>query len=284
MSFRVKLGSTVNGRDISLRYLPDHVPSLSDLSLPGALRLLLLDPSLMEGGLVLIVAPQGKGKTTTGSAIIRSRLELYGGFANTVEDPCELPMHGAWGKGVCIQREVTPAAHQESPGEGYYRLLLDTLRQFPAISHGTMLYVGEIGDARTAAETLKAGLNGHLVVATMHARSPADAVRRIADLAAGSRWDNMSSETVRGLLAACLRGVVHQHLKIHKDRTGWEAGEITPSILWNFGESSYVGKAIREGASDRLINVSNKQTDWLRRNSERTVSSTILLEQLQGIS
>lgn len=270
MSFRAQVGRNAEGEDLTLRALPHETPSLNDLRMPRTWRALLLDQSLLDGGLVLVVAPNGQGKTTTASSTVRTRLETFGGLANTCEDPVELPLQGVWGDGVCMQRPaVTPGENgvdrNMSPGEAYHRSLQDALRQFPAITGGgTILFVGEILDAQTAAETLKAASNGHLVVATLHAKSVTAAVRRMATLCAGSQ-DGMDMETVRDLMADSLRGVFHQRLVWAREGEGWSRAEVKGNVLWNEKWDSPVGKAIRGGQFDSLHDISKRQDAELRR-------------------
>ncbi len=191
---------------------------------------------------------------------------MYGGFANTVEDPIELPLQGVWGKGVCMQRPVDQfESSGAAPGEGYFLALTDTLRQFPAITGGgTILFCGEIRDAQTAAETLKAAINGHLVIATIHAKSEASACRRMATLAAGAK-DSADIETVRDLLSEALRGVFYQRLSWRRGdgATGWSAGEVGGGLLWSESPNSAVAKAIKDGKFDDLHKFSKAQNQAL---------------------
>lgn len=262
-SYRCQLGENATHQDIQLRVLPSDVPTLNDLNIPDAWRALMMDQSLLNGGLLLITAPNGQGKTTTASAIVRSRLERYAGLANTCEDPIELPLQGAWGKGLCYQRPANETGDDANPGEGYHRALLDALRQFPAITGGgTILFVGEIRDGRTAAETLKAASNGHLVVATVHARSAAGAVRRMATLAT-SNADGMDLETVRETLAENLRGIFYQRLLWQKEGSGWGAAQVRGEVLWSEKPESALAKAIRAGQFAAITEIAKNQTSRL---------------------
>lgn len=278
MSFRAQLGANAGGHDLTLRVLPDHAPSLSDLRLPAGLRTVLTSKELLDGGLLLIVAPNGQGKTTTASAIVRTRLQAFGGFAITVEDPCELPLQGVWGEGLCIQRPVIPLDPYEAPGDGIYRALIGALRQFPAISQGTMLLVGEIQDGKTAVETLKAAIHGHLVIATLHARSAADAIRRMVSLCA-TVPHAMDTDTARELLAAAVRGVWYQRLHWSQEGAGWGMGEISGHVLWNSSAGHVLG-AIANGSYDRLAEISVRQTEVIKRLGLRPVTAEQVFELL----
>lgn len=271
LSFRAQLGQGSLGHDLSLRALPQACPRLTDLRLPAALKMLLLGRELLEGGLILFVAPNGQGKTTSASATVVSRLEVFGGYAQTVEDPCELPMHGVWGQGVCIQRPVVGQEGDETPGDGFFRAMIDSMRQFPAIPYGTQLMVGEIQDSRTAVETLKAAIHGHLVVATLHARSPADAVRRMASMCANGR-DNLDAETARELLSAALKGVWYQRLQWDRSGEGWSRGQVSGQVLWS-DPQPMIAKAISSGRFDQLGELSKKQTAALETLSQQSAST-----------
>lgn len=278
LSFRAQLGTNALGHDLTLRVLPDHTPSLTDLRLPAAVRTVFTSRDLLEGGLLLVAAPNGQGKTTTASALIRTRLQAFGGFALTVEDPCELPLQGVWGDGLCIQRPVVPLDEYEAPGDGIYRALIGALRQFPAIPQGTMLMVGEIQDGKTAVETLKAAIHGHLVVATIHARSAADAIRRMVSLCASVQFA-MDAETARDLIAAAVRGVWYQRLTWAQRGVGWELGELSGQLLWNQGKGPVAG-AIGSGAYDRLTEISARQTEIVRQLGSRPTTAEQVFELL----
>lgn len=263
LSFRVQVGNTATSPDLQLRVLPGETPSVDDLQFLSSWRALMLDQELLNGGLVLVTAPNGQGKTTTASAVVRSRLELYGGMANTVEDPIELPLQGVWGRGVCYQRPADTNFELRRPGEGYYRGMIDALRQFPAISHGcTILYVGEIRDARTAAETLKAASNGHLVIATMHGKSVEASVRRIATLASDNA-EGMSYGNVLQMLAESLRLVINQRLIWQLDGQGWSAANVRGQVLFSSGYDSAAGSLIRKDSISGLIPLVESQSEVL---------------------
>lgn len=261
MSFRVQLGNNASSQDLQLRVLPQECPSVHDLDLPPPWRALVMDEALLMGGLILITAPNGQGKTTSASAIVRSRLEAFGGMANTIEDPIELPLQHAWGEGgVCYQRPVTTPSNASNSGEGYYMALFDALRQFPAISGGgTILFVGEIRDAKTAAETLKAAANGHLVIATMHGKSVETSIRRMMTLSSDAS-EGMEPANVREMLSECLRMVINQRLFWKLEGEGWSAAKVKGDLVWSRGYESPVANAIRRNSMDALTAIANSQS------------------------
>lgn len=138
---------------------------------------ILLSPDLNMGGIILFAGAAGNGRTTLASATVCARLRKFGGVCITAEDPPEIPMHGPHGDGLCIQTELRK-------GEAYGQRLKATMRAYPGPScKYKTLFIGEIRDKDGAMEALTASLNGLLVLGTLHAGSPGEAIERIARLA-----------------------------------------------------------------------------------------------------
>lgn len=262
-SFRVQVGRNAEQWDLQMRVLPQETPSLSELQMPPTWRELMQSETLCNGGLILITGPTGQGKTTTAAAMVRTRLELFGGMANTVEDPIELPLQGVWGQGICYQRPSAREVDHDGPGAGYHRSLMDALRQFPAISGGcTQLFVGEIQDGRTASETLKAAANGHLVIATIHGKTSISAVRRLLSLAA-DREHGLAHNHVKEMLSECIRGVFNQRLIWKLTGQGWDSASIDGDLMWSSGFDSTVAGTIRARYPEDLATIVAHQTSTL---------------------
>ncbi len=138
-----------------------------DLGLPDNVLARLTAALDAPSGVLLITGPAGSGKTTTAYACLRS-LTSHDQVRSmvTLEDPVETELPGV-------------AQSQIDPGRGYHWSsgLKALLRQDPEI-----MLVGEIRDADTASLVFQAALTGQLVISTMHARSAADALRRLLDL------------------------------------------------------------------------------------------------------
>lgn len=259
-SFRAQYVRTNLGQTLALRVLPEVTPTLQQLNMPQVCRDLLLDPQLLQGGLVLIPSTNGQGKTTTASATVKSRLQLYQGHCNTVEDPPECPLEGYHGQGRCFQIPVEP---EESglPGSGYAKALLDTLRFFPGLTGGgTILFIGEIRDARTALEAILAAANGHLVIATIHGNSIRASLQRLSTLAQATP-DHMPKDQVNMLLAETLKLVHYQTLQYNigmgqndaKDR--WSEGRLSCKVLAVAPGDKSTVDAIASGEFGRLDSV-----------------------------
>jgi len=259
--FRAHRALTVAGPEIALRAIPRETPTLEMLHMPDSTRTLLMDPDLLYGGFVLITASTGQGKTTTASATVKSRLEKYKGYAATVEDPPELPLHGWHGEGRCNQVPVTTVPGQ-MPGSGFAEALVGARRYFPMISQGgTTLMIGEIRNAETAAETLLAANEGHLVIATFHGSSIQNALMRIASMAA----DKMGVTQAYELLAGTLRLCVFQNLSIKAAGDWWERGEVKTKILSVHKDDTVITNALRKPEFNAVVTAINAQAQQLAR-------------------
>ena len=203
VAYRVSTLNSMNEKVYVLRRFPKDVPSLDSIGLHPAYIDLLMQPGLT--GLLVIAGAFGQGKTTTASAIISSRLGKYGGVGITIEDPPEMPLEGQHGEGVCYQTWV----EQGSFGNACRQ----AARWAPSI-----IFVGEVRDSETAAEALRASINGRLVVCTTHADSVPMAIERIYSLAHGEVGN---ADDVSSLLGNGLLGVIHQRLEVlHQGTTG----------------------------------------------------------------
>lgn len=116
-------------------------------------------------GIFIIVGPTGSGKTTTLYSLLN---EINTPLINimTLEDPVEYLMQGI--KQLDLKEEG-----MLSFSDGVKSIL----RQDPDV-----LLIGEIRDEATAASALRAALTGRLVLTTLHASRPIEAIRRLTDL------------------------------------------------------------------------------------------------------
>ncbi len=119
------------------------------------IRQLLERPS----GLILFVGPVASGKSTSLYALI-DQLNDQTRKIHTLEDPIERAIPNV------MQTRVSHRA-----GMDYPDLLPVVLRHSPDV-----IMIGEIRDPRTAAAAVRAGASGQLVLATMHAKSAAEAM------------------------------------------------------------------------------------------------------------
>lgn len=188
---RASFYRTVRGIGIAVRLLTPSVRDLQACNLHPDFRRLLEAPS----GLVIISGPTGAGKSTTLAALIE---ELNGSRARhivTLESPLEYLFTNR--RALIRQREIP--THAPSFEQG----IIDALRENPDV-----LVIGEMRTPEVMRLTLTAAETGHLVLATMHAATCAEALQRLclsfpADLQA----------SVRAQLADCLVGASCQRLE-----------------------------------------------------------------------
>ena len=181
-----------------LRKSSASLRSMSELGLPPHIVNAIMTPGLK--GLVLVVGDTASGKTSTLATIVHERLLRFSGVALTIEQPVEVPLEGLHGEGRCIQHEIATERN------GYAEALSRALRTNP-----NLIMLGEIRHPFTALEAVMAGLNGHLIVSTMHASSVENAIERFNALISMAMPPDETGN-VRSLVASSLALVIHQHL------------------------------------------------------------------------
>jgi twitching motility protein PilT len=188
---RVNVYRTIRGVALAVRLL---TPSIKDL------RSCNLHPDLhrLTGattGLVVISGPTGCGKSTTLAALIE---EINGSRACniiSIESPLEYIFSNR--RSFIRQREIP--THSPS----FEQAIIDALRENPDV-----LVIGEMRTPEVMRLTLNAAETGHLVLATMHSASCAEALARIC-----MSFAPEIQGSIRGQLADCLVGVLCQRLE-----------------------------------------------------------------------
>lgn len=230
IAYRASLLKSLSEDVYVLRRFPEIVPEITDLGVHPRYVELLMKPRLT--GLIVVAGAFGQGKTTTASAIIAGRISHFGGVAVCIEDPPEMPLEGRRGEGVIYQRWVEQG--------GFAQECRQAARWAPSI-----IFVGEVRDAETATEALRASINGRLVVCTIHSDSARTAVDRLYALANGVAG---SSDDVANLMAIGLRAIVHQSLEGDPKRPRIE-------FLWLDGEDAVGAQnTIRQKKFNQLDN------------------------------
>jgi type IV pilus assembly protein PilB len=178
VDMRVQTQLSLHGEHVVIRLLPHSAARMTmdrvgfPPSIAAAYRRLLEVPA----GLVLVVGPTGSGKSTT----LYTGLNVLADDATrkviTIEDPIEYSIQG-------VQQT------QVNPEIGF--LFADAMRSFVRQDPDVIL-LGEIRDAESALEALRASQTGHLVLSTLHANDTIDAVQRLRDL--GQHPNSIASE------------------------------------------------------------------------------------------
>ena len=188
--FRVNAYRTRGGAAMVLRHVKEDIPSFDDLGLPRVAH----DLALMPSGLILVCGPTGSGKTTTLAAMIDAINEERRCHILTIEDPIEFLHRNKLA--TISQREL----HTDTMEFG--RALRSGMRQDPDV-----ILVGEIRDAETMRTALQAAETGHLVMASLHARTVVDAVNRVIDI-----FPVDEQRQARASIAESIQGILCQHL------------------------------------------------------------------------
>ena len=161
---RINFFTTARGISMAIRILPGHIPTIDELNLHPSLH----EISKIKSGLILTCGATGVGKTTTIASIINDISNTRQAHIITLENPIEYRFSS--GKSFIQQRELGP--HMPSFAQG----LLDVLRENPDV-----IVVGELREAETMQLTLNAAESGHLVIATLHATNPEEAIYRMCN-------------------------------------------------------------------------------------------------------
>lgn len=229
----------VSGHAFFLRKLAAEVPSLDSLGFPASLVEWLTDRQQCKG-LILLVGGQGAGKTTTASALIKSRLTLHGGHAVSFENPVEMPLSGQHGEhGYCFQAEIRSESELESHIERSHRY-----------GSPNIIYIGEIRSKYAASIALQVALGSpqQLVVATIHGTTIATALRRLLTWAREKDGDVACQN-----LSQTILGIVHQELS---DPVNAKRELKLPEfLLVPFDKSDESSTAIRTKLADGRLNL-----------------------------
>ena len=173
-----------------IRQIPFAIKSFADLNLAPVIATMAERPR----GLVLVTGPTGSGKSTTLAAMIDKINTERRGHIITVEDPIEF-----------IHRHRNCIINQREVGadtKSFASALKYALREDPDV-----ILIGEMRDLETVQAALTIAETGHLVFATLHTNSAAEAINRIIDV-----FPSGQQSQVRAQLAFVLEGIVTQVL------------------------------------------------------------------------
>ncbi|MFV3287526.1 type IV pilus twitching motility protein PilT [Pseudomonas sp. NY11955] len=188
--FRLNLFRQLNGPAVAFRLIQGRIATLDELDLAGVFQAV----AQCRDGLILVGGPTGSGKSSTLATLLDQLNRARALHIITLEDPVEV-IHSSQ-RSLVNQREV--GRHSRGFAQG----LSSALRQDPDV-----IMIGELRDLETIRLALRAAETGHLVLATVHARSAAGSIDRLVEVFAAEE-----KLLVRAMLAESLRLVVTQVL------------------------------------------------------------------------
>ncbi|HUR44462.1 MAG TPA: PilT/PilU family type 4a pilus ATPase [Candidatus Saccharimonadales bacterium] len=192
---RINILQTSRGIGLAIRLLAAFQATLEKLNLHPDLKRL----TTPHHGLILVCGPTGSGKSSTLAALIQEINLAEARHIVTIESPIEYTFRPRMA--YIRQREVG----RDTPS--FEQALLDALREDPDV-----LMVGEMRDPETMRLTLNAAETGHLVLATVHSSTCAEALQRIV-----SAFPAEMQNAVRAQLSDCFVGAIAQRLRFRPE-------------------------------------------------------------------
>src|SRR3990167_8640323 len=188
--FRVNVYYTQGRIAATLRLVPSQVKGIEDLNLPEIIKVF----AKLSQGFVLVVGPNGHGKSTTLAEIIDLINKERSEKIITIEDPIEYIFNPE--KSIIDQREV----YQDT--FSFHKALRSAFRE-----NVNVVMVGEMRDYETMSAAVTAAETGHLVFGSLHTNSASQTVERIID----TFPPNQQSQ-IRNQLANTISGIISQRL------------------------------------------------------------------------
>jgi twitching motility protein PilT len=254
---RINVYRTIRGLALAVRLLVPSVNGLRECNLHPDLRRF----TAASTGLVIVSGPTGSGKSTTLAALIEEINAAEAKNIISLESPIEYVFTNR--RSLVRQREIP--THSPS----FEQAIVDALRENPDV-----LVIGEMRTPEVMRLTLNAAETGHLVLATMHSSSCAEALTRI-----GMSFPAEIQGSIRAQLADCLVGVVCQRLdylpeyrlRVPRCEVLW--GTLAAKATVRSGQMSQIANVIQSGGEDGMWNFDRYQRwmeqkkDWVRSDS-----------------
>ena len=226
---------------VTMRFLPETIPSFDDLHIPKETMVQLAQ---LHRGLLLVTGMTGSGKSTTTAALVDWINANRTVHILTIENPVEYIHRNR--KSVISQRCLGP----DVPS---FRLAIEgALRHDPDV-----IFIGEMRDPQTIPAAINAAATGPLVISTLHANSASEVVNRII-----SFFDPVERDLVKLQLRDSLKCVICQRLLPKK------GGGRIPALEVMLNDIKPIADGIIEG-----------DTDHIRVGMQQTVSHSFLFEE-----
>lgn len=189
---RVNISLTDNIPVITLRIIPNELPSFEELGVPDIVRKIMYQPQ----GLVLVTGKTNSGKSTTLNALINDVNENQNKKILTLESPIEY--RHKCKKSIIVQKEVGLGQDVLSYKDGVKNCLREDC---------DILVIGEIRDRETMDAAIETAESGHLVLGTLHTKSCAETLDRIINF-----YDIKDQQSIKYLMGSLLKLVTSQRL------------------------------------------------------------------------
>jgi twitching motility protein PilT len=189
--FRVNVFRKATGVGATFRFIPQEIPTLDSLKMPG----IIADLCDHHQGMVLVTGSTGTGKSTTLAAMVDHINRHRNLNIISLEDPIEFVHESK--RCQIIQRELN--THLPSFAEG----IRAALREDPDV-----ILVGEMRDAETISMAMTAAETGHLVLGTLHTTGAAKTIDRMIDALPGEMREQTKSFLGMGLNAVVTQTLV----------------------------------------------------------------------------
>ncbi|MGH8219142.1 MAG: type IV pilus twitching motility protein PilT [Steroidobacteraceae bacterium] len=251
---RVSLFRTIRGIALAVRLLAPAVCDLRSCNLHPDLRELIEATS----GLAVISGPTGSGKSTTLAALIEEINTSRARNIITLEAPLEYVFINR--KSFIRQREIP--THSAT----FEQAIVDALRENPDV-----LVVSEMRTPEVIRLTLNAAETGHLVLATMHSATCAEALNRVcmsfpAEIQGSIRAQ--LADVLVGFLCQRLEFLAPQQLRVPKCEILFGSSAAKGTI--RSGQMSQIANVILSGGEDGMWTFERYQrwmeqkSDWVR--------------------
>ena len=188
--FRVNVYYTQGRVAATMRLVPVQIKSIEELGLPPIIKVF----TKLSQGFVLVVGPNGHGKSTTLAAIIDMINKERSEKMITIEDPIEYIFTPE--KSIIDQREV----YQDT--FSFHKALRSAFRE-----NVNVVMVGEMRDYETMSAAVTAAETGHLVFGSLHTNSASQTIERIIDT-----FPPNQQPQIRNQLANTISGIISQRL------------------------------------------------------------------------
>ncbi len=190
LRFRVNVYQTRGSFAAAFRLIPEEIKTVEELNLPPIIKIF----SKLSQGFVLIVGPNGHGKSTAMAALIDLINHERSEKIVTIEDPIEYIFTPD--KSIIDQREVY------FDTVSFNKALRSTFRE-----NVNVIMVGEMRDYDTISTAVTAAETGHLVFASLHTNNASQSVERIIDIFPPSQQRQIISQlanTISGIISTRL--------------------------------------------------------------------------------